>query len=51
MVETDPGFINDTLYDTIDDIEEKSFPFTLVISVEPDMAERGHGYVLYRWSE
>ncbi len=51
MIETDPDFINDTLYDTIDDIEEKSYPFTLVISIEPDMAERGHGYVLYRRSE
>lgn len=48
MVETDTEFVNESLYDCINDIEEDSFPFTLVISTEPDTVERGHGTVLYK---
>ena len=51
MVETTPQFSNNTLYDCINDIEERIYPFELRISVEPDAAERGHGITLWRKGE
>lgn len=48
MVETDTEFVNESLYDVINDIEEEEREFTLVISVEPDTVERGHGTVLWK---
>ena len=47
MVEVDPEFTNESLYDVINDMEEEKWPFTLVISVEPDTVERGHGTILW----
>lgn len=48
MVELCPEFENKSLYDTIDDLEEQCEDFTLVISTEPNAAERGTGTVLWR---
>ena len=48
MVEVDPEFTNESLYDVINDMEEEKWPFTLVISVEPDTVERGHGTILWK---
>lgn len=48
MIETDTEFVNESLYDVINDIEEEEREFTLVISVEPDTVERGHGTVLWK---
>lgn len=48
MVETEPGFVNHDLYDTLNNLEERPYPFEPCISVEPDMVERGHGLVLWR---
>ncbi len=48
MIETDPEFVNESLYDVIDNIEDRSYPFSLAISIEPDTVERGHGEIIYR---
>lgn len=48
MVELNPEFENKSLYDTIDDLEERCEAFTLVISTEPNTVERGTGTVLWR---
>lgn len=57
MVETCPEFTNESrdgslsLYDCINDIEDEARSFRLVISVEPNMASRGHGTILYKKGE
>lgn len=48
MIELNPEFVNKSLYNTIDDIEESFKDFTLVISTEPNTVERGHGTILWR---
>lgn len=48
MIETDTEFVNESLYDCINDLEEGNYPFMLHISVEPDTVERGHGITLYK---
>ncbi len=47
MVELSPEFENKSLYDVIDEQEEKCNSFTLVISTEPNTVERGNGTVLW----
>ncbi len=47
MIEADPAFVNESLYGVMDDIDERYHPFTLHLSIEPDMVERGHGIVLW----
>ena len=47
MVEVPANFKNTDLYAVIDDIEDENRNFTLVISVEPNTVERGHGRILY----
>ena len=47
MVELSPEFENKSLYDVIDEQEEKCDSFTLVISTEPNTVERGNGTVLW----
>ena len=48
MVETDPGFTNTDLYETIDAIWEDNneYPFRLYIAVEPDGTDRSHGSLI-----
>ncbi len=48
MIETDPYYTNNDLYDRMNDLEEKFYPFRLILSVEPDMVERGHGIILWK---
>ena len=48
MIETDPHFSNNDLYDRMNDLDEKIYPFRLILSVEPDMVERGHGIILWK---
>lgn len=48
MIETDTEFVNESLYDIINNIEEEPHSFTLTISVEPDTIERGHGTTLWK---
>ena len=48
MVEVCPEFQNESLYDCINDIEDEERGFELVISVEPNTVERGHGTVLWK---
>ena len=48
MVELTPEFENKSLYDVIDEQEEKCTDFTLVISTEPNTVERGVGTVLWK---
>lgn len=47
MIELTPEFENKSLYDVIDEQEEKCNSFTLVISTEPNTVERGNGTVLW----
>lgn len=51
MIELSPEFIDKDLYKTIDNLEETHNAFTLVISTEPNTAERGHGIVLWKKEE
>ncbi len=48
MIEFDFGFKNTTLYDTLNDLEDESYPFHLILSTEPDTVERSHGIVLWK---
>ena len=52
MIETDTKFVNESLYDCMDDIEERiedgGYDFRLILSIEPDTVERGHGTVLWK---
>jgi len=48
MVELNPEFENKSLYDVIDQLEDTDRDFTLVISVEPNGVERGHGTILWK---
>lgn len=48
MIELNPEFVNKSLYDLIDDIEEECENFTLVISIEPNNSDRGYGTVIWK---
>lgn len=47
MIELSPEFVNKSLYNIIDELEETCDDFTLVISTEPNTVERGNGTVLW----
>lgn len=51
MIELNPEFKNKSLYNVIDNVEESCTDFTLIISTEPNTAERGCGTVLWRREE
>lgn len=54
MIEVDGKFPNESLDDILDEIEQedfKSLGFKLVISVEPNDFERGHGIILWERSD
>lgn len=48
MICVTPDFNNTDLYDLLNDIDDEERPFTVSVSVEPDMAERGTGIVLWK---
>ena len=50
MVVVSMPFSNTDLYETLDTLEDKlaSSQISIVISIEPDQADRGHGIVLYK---
>ena len=48
MIEVHPGFVNTDLIERTGEMELRSYPFDLTISIEQDMVERGHGTVLWK---
>ena len=48
MIEVDPEFINKNLYDIINELEEAYNYLHLIISIEPDTVEKGHGTIIYK---
>ena len=48
MIELNPDFIDSDLYETISNLESAYSDFDLVLSTEPNMADRGHGTVLWK---
>lgn len=51
MIEVRPGFIDTDLISLTGEMELRSYPFDLTISIEPDMVERGHGTILWKRGE
>lgn len=51
MIEVDPEFVNKSLYETINNLEDEYEDIHLTISIEPNTVERGHGTILYKREE
>ena len=51
MIEMELGFRNTTFYHCLNDIEDRSYPFRLILSTEPDAVERSHGIILWKRGE
>lgn len=48
MIELNPDFADSDLYETISNLESAYSDFDLILSTEPNMADRGHGTVLWK---
>ncbi len=48
MICTKENFVNHDLYDLMNDIDEEEYPFSLILSIEPDAVERGYGITLWK---
>lgn len=48
MIEVDPEFVNKSLYDILNQLEDEYEDIHLAISIEPNTVERGHGTIIYQ---